>query len=296
MATVVVTGANGQIGRELQVLAHHYPEFQFHFTSKTNLDVTDESAVVRFFNEYPPSYCINAAAYTAVDKAEKEAAAAENVNAHAPLYLAKACAQLDIPLLHYSTDYVYHNGKNRPLRETDETHPHGVYARTKLAGDQAALDAHLKTIILRTSWVYSAFGHNFVKTMIRLGQERSQLRVVYDQIGSPTYARSLARASLGILQQFEQGAVPAEQQHGVYHYSSEGVCSWYDFAAAVFELQQIECPLEAILSRDFPTAAERPPFSLLDKSKFKQAFGFRIPQWREDLKEMLQVYARHPGR
>lgn len=294
MATVVVTGANGQVGRELQVLANHYPAFQFHFTSEKNLDVTDEEAVVRFFNEYPPDYCINAAAYTAVDQAEEEAAAAESVNAHAPLYLAKACAALDIPLLHYSTDYVYHNTLNRPLRETDETHPKGVYARTKLAGDQAALDAHKKVIVLRTSWVYSSFGHNFVKTMIRLGREREQLRVVYDQIGSPTYARSLARASLGILQQFEQGAVPADRQHGVYHYSNEGVCSWYDFAAAIFELQQIECTLAPILSRDFPTRAERPPFSLLDKSKFKQAFGFHIPHWRADLTEMLQAYARHP--
>jgi len=296
MATVLVTGANGQVGRELQVLANHYPAFQFHFTSEQNLDVTDEEAIVQFFNESPPNYCINAAAYTDVDKAEEEQTAAESVNTRAPLYLAKACARLDIPLLHYSTDYIYHNGLNRPLRETDEAHPKGVYARTKLAGDQAALDAHRKVIVLRTSWVYSTFGQNFVKTMLRLSKERDQLRVVYDQIGSPTYARSLARASLGILQQFEQDAVPPDQQHGVYHYSNEGVCSWYDFAAAIFELQQVKCRLEPILSRDFPTKAERPPFSLLDKSKFKQAFGFHIPHWRTDLEEMLQAYARHPNR
>lgn len=294
MAKIVVTGANGQVGRELQVLADHYPEFQFHFTNQINLDVTDEQAVTRFFNEYPADYCINAAAYTAVDRAEEEAAAAEKVNAQAPQYLAQACAQLDIPLLHYSTDYVYHNGQNRPLLETDDTNPQSVYARTKLAGDQAALEAHRKVIVLRTSWVYSTFGHNFVKTMTRLGRERSKLRVVYDQIGSPTYARSLARASLGILQQFEQEAVPVAQQHGVYHYSNEGVCSWYDFAAAIFGQQQIECQLVPILSKDFPTAAKRPPFSLLDKTKFKEAFGFGIPHWQEDLKSMLQAYTRHP--
>jgi dTDP-4-dehydrorhamnose reductase len=287
MAKVIVTGANGQIGRELQVLASHYPEFQFHFCSRFNLDVTDEQAVQRLFNEYPADYCINAAAYTAVDRAESEPEAARKANTDAPGYLAKACAGLDIPMIHYSTDYVYHNALNRPLLETDPTSPKSVYADTKLEGDEAALAAHNRVIVLRTSWVYSAFGHNFVKTMLRLGRERDELRVVFDQIGSPTYARSLAQASLGILQQLKQGSLPAEAQHGVYHYSNEGVCSWYDFASAIFELEGLSCQIYPIRSEDFPTAAQRPPFSVLDKSRFKQAFGYAIPHWRTDLQKML---------
>lgn len=287
MAKVIVTGANGQIGRELQVLASHYPEFRFHFNSRFNLDVSDEQAVQRFFNEYPADYCINAAAYTAVDKAESEPEAARKANTDAPRYLAQACADLDIPLLHFSTDYVYHNDLNRPLLETDPTSPKGVYARTKLAGDEAALATHKRVIVLRTSWVYSAFGNNFVKTMLRLGQQKKELRVVFDQIGSPTYARSLAKASLGILQQLEQQSLPAEAQHGVYHYSNEGACSWYDFANAIFELEGLPCEVQPILSKDFPTAAQRPPFSVLDKSRFKQVFGYPIPHWKADLKKML---------
>jgi len=292
MAKVIVCGANGQLGRELQVLASHYPEFQFLFTSRTNLDITDEQAVAHFFNQHPADYCINAAAYTAVDKAEEETAAAERANSLAPQLLAEACAQQDIPLLHFSTDYVYHNQLNRPLIETDPTEPKGVYGRTKLAGDQAALEAHNKTMVLRTSWVYSAFGNNFVKTMLRLGQERPQLRVVFDQIGTPTYARSLAKASLGILQQYEQGAVPPSQQQGVYHYSNEGACSWYDFAVAALAMQGIECPIEPIESKDFPTAAPRPFYSLLNKAKFKAAFGLAIPHWQDDLAQMLKAYAK----
>ncbi len=293
MAKVIVTGANGQVGRELQVLAGHFPEFQFHFTSRFNLDITDEQAVQHFFNQHPADYCINAAAYTAVDRAEEEPEAAERTNALAPRYLAEACAQQNIPMLHFSTDYVYHNDVNRPLLESDETCPAGVYARTKLAGEQAALEAHSKTMILRTSWVYSVFGHNFVKTMLRLGRERDRLTVVYDQIGSPTHARSLARAAIAILQQYEQGAVPREQQHGIYNYSNEGVCSWYDFALAIFEMSGIDCEVAPILSKDFPTPAARPSYSVMDKSKFKAAFGLNIPHWRDDLKAMMTTLRSH---
>jgi dTDP-4-dehydrorhamnose reductase len=287
MAKILVTGANGQVGRELQVLAAQRSDVQFIFTNRSLLDITDGDAVEKFFNEQQPDYCINCAAYTAVDKAETETDLAKAVNVDAVQHLATQCHKHSAPFIHFSTDYVYHNGLNRPLREDDPTEPKGIYAQTKLDGEKAALKAHDHSLIVRTSWVYSTFGHNFVKTMLRLGGERDRLTVVFDQIGSPTYARSLADAMLKVIQLHRMGTVSREKWHGIYHYSNEGVCSWYDFAKAAIDAKGLGCEILPIESKDFPTPAQRPPFSLLNKAKFKSAFGLTIPHWQDDLKRML---------
>ncbi|MCB0551801.1 MAG: dTDP-4-dehydrorhamnose reductase [Phaeodactylibacter sp.] len=284
---IVVTGANGQLGREFRELEQAYPGFRFTFTGREELDVTQELAIREFFAVHAFDYCINCAAYTAVDKAESEPDAAHKGNVDAPRWLAEACARQGIPLVHYSTDYVYHNQQNTPFKEGDSTTPQSVYARTKLAGEQAALAANPQTLIVRTSWVYSSFGHNFVKTMLRLGKERDELKVVFDQVGTPTYARGLARATLEMIREVEQGEVPRDRLKGIYHFSDEGVCSWYDFALAIFELAGIECRVLPIETKDFPTAALRPPYSVLNKGKIKEVFGLEIGHWREELRRMI---------
>ena len=288
---ILITGANGQLGREFRELERAYPAFQFTFTGRAELDVTQKVAIKAFFEAQTYDYCINCAAYTAVDKAESEPEAAQLGNVDAVRWLAEACARQGIPLVHYSTDYVYHNQQNTPFKEGDLTTPQSVYARTKLAGEQAAQAVHPQTLILRTSWVYSSFGHNFVKTMLRLGKERDELKVVFDQVGTPTYARGLARATLEMIRKVEGGEVPRNQLQGIYHYSDEGVCSWYDFALAIFELAGLECKIWPIETKDFPTAAARPPYSVLNKGKIKAVFGLELQHWRVSLQEMIT----HPG-
>ncbi len=284
---LLITGANGQLGREFRELEQDYPAFRFTFAGREELDVTQEAAIREFFTQHTFDSCINCAAYTAVDKAESEPEAARRGNVDAPRWLAGACARQGIPLVHYSTDYVYHNQQNTPFREDDPTTPQSVYARTKLAGEQAAREANRQTLILRTSWVYSSVGHNFVKTMLRLGRERDELKVVFDQVGTPTYARGLARATLEMIRKVEAGEVARNKLQGVYHYSDEGVCSWYDFALAIFELAGIKCKVWPIETKDFPTAAARPPYSVLNKGKIKEVFGLEIGHWREALRGML---------
>ncbi|MCB9296433.1 MAG: dTDP-4-dehydrorhamnose reductase [Lewinellaceae bacterium] len=284
---ILITGANGQLGREFRELERAHPAFRFTFTGREELDVTQEAAIRQYFAAHAFDYCINCAAYTAVDRAESEPEAARLVNVDAVRWLAEACARQGIPLIHYSTDYVYHNQQNTPFREEDPTTPQSVYARTKLAGEQAAREAHPQTLILRTSWVYSSFGNNFVKTMLRLGCEREELKVVFDQVGTPTYARGLARATLDIIRKVEAGEVGRDKLQGIYHYSDEGVCSWYDFALAIFELAGIKCKVAPIETKDFPTAAARPPYSVLNKAKVRAVFGVKTGHWREALREML---------
>ena len=286
---IFITGANGQLGREFRELERAHPAFQFTFAAREELDVTQETAIRKFFATPAFDYCINCAAYTAVDKAESEPEAAQLGNVDAVRWLAEACARQGTSLVHYSTDYVYHNQQNTPFKEEDPTTPQSVYARTKLAGEQAARAANPKTLILRTSWVYSAFGHNFVKTMLRLGKEREELNVVFDQVGTPTYARDLAQATLEMIRKVEQGEVAHNKLQGIYHYSDEGVCSWYDFALAVFELAGISCKVLPIETKDFPTAAARPPYSVLNKRKIKAAFGLELQHWREGLREMMAI-------
>jgi dTDP-4-dehydrorhamnose reductase len=269
MSTILVTGSKGQVGRELQFLAKG-SSHQFIFADADSLDITNADAVNAFFSEYHFDYCINCAAYTAVDKAESDVEKARSVNVDGVRHLAQACAAQDTLLIHLSTDYVYHNAQNTPFKEEDATQPQGVYAQTKLDGELAAIRVHPATMIIRTSWVYSSYGHNFVKTMLRLGSERKQLNVVFDQIGTPTYARDLAQVLLTILLQIENGSISRSKCYGIFHFSNEGVCSWYDFAKAVFKQTNITCEVLPIESSDYPTPAKRPPFSVLNKGKLKR--------------------------
>jgi dTDP-4-dehydrorhamnose reductase len=280
---ILVTGSNGQVGSELQALANTYPDFSFVFVDKDDLDIGDKNAVQAFFKAQPFDYCINCAAYTAVDKAESDTETAHLVNAIGPKNLALACQEQQTRLVQISTDYVYHNNQNTPFKETDATSPKSVYGSTKLEGESLALSNNTETLIIRTSWVYSSFGNNFVKTMIRLGNDRDQLSIIFDQIGSPTYARDLAKAILDIVQQ------NSGDFRGIYHYSNEGVCSWFDFAQAIFELEGIECKTSPIETKDYPTPAKRPHFSLLNKSKIKATFALEIPYWRDSLKACLKL-------
>lgn len=280
---ILVTGSNGQVGSELQQLAYIYPKFSFIFVDKEDLDIGNKEAVLAFFETLPFDYCINCAAYTAVDKAESDKETAHLVNALGPQNLAIACQKHQTKLVQISTDYVYHNHQNTPFKESDTTNPESVYGKTKLEGEQLALSSNPETLIIRTSWVYSSFGNNFVKTMLRLGKERAQLGIIFDQIGSPTYAKDLAKAILDIIQQ------KPSNFNGVYHYSNEGVCSWFDFAKAIFELEGIDCKTNPIETKDYPTPAKRPHFSLLNKHKIKATFALEIPYWRDSLKACLAL-------
>jgi len=286
---ILVTGAVGQLGRELQAFASGFPAMIFHFKDSTQLDICDEAAVHSLFEAVSFQWCINCAAYTAVDKAEAEPEAAFRVNAQGPLLLARTCREHGARLIHLSSDYVFHTHQNRPYREDDPTHPQGVYAGSKLAGEDAVRKEHPEGgMIVRTSWVYSPYGHNFVKTMLRLGAEREEVNVVCDQIGTSTYARDLASALLRMIADAASGAVPPERLRGVYHYSNEGAASWYDFALAIMELAQLPCKVNPIETEAYPTPAKRPPYSVLNKSKWKAAFGQVIPHWRESLGECLR--------
>ncbi len=289
MPKILITGAGGQVGQELLTLQEHYPDWTFHAPTRKELDICDSSRVQEAIAQFRPDYCLNAAAYTAVDRAEEEAALAMQVNAEAAEHLAQVCQSTNTHLIHFSTDYVYASGIGRPLREDDPTAPTGVYAATKLRGDQLVQKACPGATIIRTSWVYSSFGGNFVKTMLGLGQERDQLRVVFAQIGTPTYARNLAQATLQIIQQVEQGETPLPDLAGIFHYSNEGVCSWYDFALAIFELSGLSCEVSPIESSEYPTPAQRPHFSVLNKAKIKSITGISIPHWREALVECLVI-------
>lgn len=285
---ILVTGANGQLGQCFRQLAAQAPDCQFLFAGSAELDVADRRAVRLFFDQNKPSWCVNCAAYTAVDKAESEPEKARAINIGGAKNLAEACAEQGIPLIHFSTDYVYHGRQNRPLAETDAVRPQGVYARTKLAGERAALKINPLTMVIRTSWVYAPWGHNFLRTMLRLGAERPEIKVVFDQIGTPTYAPDLAAAVLAIMEKVEKKEVARASLAGVWHYSNEGVASWYDFAKAIFELNNLSCRIIPIETKDFPTPARRPPFSVLNKAKIKAAFGLEIPHWRESLARCLR--------
>ena len=284
---ILITGANGQLGQCFRPLAARFPQYPFLFAGSADLDITDRRAVALFFKQHRPAWCVNCAAYTAVDKAESEPARARSINVQGVKNLAQACAEAGIPLIHFSTDYVYHGKSNPPRRETDAVSPKGVYARTKLAGERAALAAHPHTMVIRTSWVYAAHGHNFVRTMLRLAAERPEVRVVCDQIGTPTYAPDLAEAVLHIIQKVERQEVALPDFAGVWHYSNEGVASWYDFAHAIFDQTAAKVRLLPIETRDFPTPARRPPFSVLNKTKIKAQFGLDIPHWQDSLKKCL---------
>lgn len=288
MKKIIYTGATGQVGNELAMLQSQYPDFQLIGLTQTELDITNADAVLAVFRQYQPNFCIHAAAYTGVDRAESDAENAHKVNTEGTANIAWACKELNIRLISISTDYVYHGGKNTPMLETDATNPQSTYGRTKYEGEQQARAIYPSgTMIVRTAWVYSSFGNNFVKTMLRLGKEREQLNVVFDQIGTPTYAADLAKALLDIIQMSDN--VSVDQWGSIYHYSNEGVCSWYDFAVEIMERAGVNCRVLPIETKDYPTAATRPPFSVLNKSKIKSVFGLQIPHWTQSLKRCLAL-------
>jgi dTDP-4-dehydrorhamnose reductase len=275
--TVLITGANGQLGRELQLLAPAFPAFQFLFAGHDTLPVDQPERVHAFFAAHQPHWCVNCAAYTAVDKAESQKEDAFRINGEGPGYLATACRAIGAQLIHMSTDYVFSGDSETPLKETDPTGPINVYGASKLDGERKALGQYPEgTMIIRTSWVYSEFGGNFVKTMMRLMKEKPALNVVEDQIGSPTYAADLAAAILHILS--GPRFIP-----GIFHYSNEGRISWYQFALAIRELIQSPCIVNPIPTSDFPTPAKRPRYSLLDKTHIRDTYGLAIPNWHSGL-------------
>jgi len=277
---IIVTGANGQLGKEIQVLSASYPEFDFVFLSRADLPINDVEKVQDFFQNIQPSFCINCAAYTAVDKAESEKEAAFLMNAESVGILASACKKFHCKFIHISTDYVFDGSSSIPLKEDEATNPISVYGESKLKGETLALKENDETVIIRTSWVYSEFGNNFVKTMIRLMNERESINVVNDQIGSPTYAADLADAILSIIS--SEKFVP-----GVYNYSNEGKISWFDFAIAIKEMIGSNCKVNPIPTSQYPTPAKRPHYSLLDKTKIISVYPLVIRNWKECLASCL---------
>lgn len=286
---ILITGANGQLGQCFQRIARDVTPSAFLFAGSGELDIADKKAVKLFFRQHGNiRWVINCAAYTAVDKAESEPEKARAGNVSGPENLALAAAAAGARMIHFSTDYVYHNQQNHPFREGDPVRPKGVYAKTKLAGERAVLRSNPeRSMVIRTSWVYASLGNNFVRTMLRIGRERNSVSVVADQIGTPTYAPDLAMAVLRIIEAVETGAAPESAIAGIWHYSNEGVASWYDFAVAIFDIKKIPCKVIPIDTEAYPTPAKRPPFSVLNKSKIKAAFQLEIPYWRSSLEACL---------
>ena len=286
---VLVTGGNGQLGQSLQFIASKYAELQFIFCSSSELDITDLENCLSVFSKINPKYCINTAAYTAVDKAESEPEKAHLINVIGAKNIAEACKEYSTVLLHISTDFVF-DGTSTALSVTDSlgyteediTNPTGIYGQTKLDGEKAIWSVFDNYYIIRTSWVYSQFGNNFMKTMLRLASERNTLSIVDDQIGTPTNAVDLAHALLQII--VTDNRQPTTDNFGIYHFSNEGQCSWYDFAQKIFEINNVNIDIKPIPTSSFPAPAKRPKYSVLDKTKIKTVFGLEIKNWEDSLK------------
>ena len=279
---ILITGCNGQLGNEMQLLEKENPQHTYFNTDVAELDITDQKAIEKFVSENAIDGIVNCAAYTAVDKAEENQNLCMKLNATAPDYLAQAIEKRGGWMIQISTDYVFDGTNHKPYTEADSVCPNSTYGRTKLAGEQAVMAGCKKSMIIRTAWLYSTFGNNFVKTMIRLGKEKPELGVIFDQIGTPTYARDLAVA---IFAAINQGIVP-----GIYHFSNEGVISWYDFTKAIHRIAGITtCRVRPLHTEEYPTPANRPHYSVLDKTKIKQTYGIEIPYWEESLVECIKL-------
>lgn len=284
---ILVTGANGQLGKELRVLAPAFPGFEFLFLSREDLPIHHFPLVRQYFQTLQPAYCINAAAYTAVDRAEQERDLAFQVNAEAVGVLAEVCNTHHTRLVHISTDYVFNGKGQRPYLPEDKTDPQNVYGFSKRKGEELARQKDPDCLIIRTSWVYSRFGKNFVKTMVKLMGEKESLSVVNDQTGSPTYAADLAEAILQVISQTQKDA--HNWHPGIYHYSNEGVITWFDFARAIREETGSSCSLKPISTAEFPTPASRPAYSVLDKTSFTKTFGIPLKDWKASLHRCLHL-------
>ncbi len=271
----LVVGANGQLGSELKDILKE----KGIYVDRDELDITDSNSINNFFKSNKNiSAIINCAAYTAVDKAENDLELATKINVEGPKNLAK----IGLPIVQISTDYVFDGNKNTPYTEDDKTNPKSVYGKTKLAGEEEVLKNAKTAVVIRTAWLYSSYGNNFVKTMIRLGKEKESLNVVFDQVGTPTYAADLAQAIVNILPRIKDGTKE------IYHFSNEGVCSWYDFATEIMKANDLKCKVYPIESKDYPTAAARPSFSVLNKDKIKKTFNIKINHWRDGLNNCLE--------
>lgn len=283
MAVLLITGANGQLGNEMRCIADCDNINSYIFTDVEELDITNFSDICNFVEIHKPDFIINCAAYTAVDKAEDDNEICAKINTLAVENLANAAKIANAKIIHVSTDYVYGGDATMPYIESDTTNPKSVYGKTKLDGEIALANIlPEQSITIRTSWLYSSYGRNFVKTMISLGKERESLNVVCDQRGTPTFARDLANAIMSIVKSNKFEA-------GIYNYSNEGECSWYEFACEIFKLAKIDCKVNAITTEQYPTKAQRPAYSVLDKSKIKRVYGLEIPEWRVSLKECIKL-------
>jgi len=286
MIKVLVTGSNGQLGSEINKISDQYPDMEFSFTDVAELDITNSVKVAEFLAGFQPQYLVNCAAYTNVDKAETDWPTATLLNATAVGILAEQTAKTGCRIIHISTDYVFDGRGPRPYKENDPVDPQSVYGKTKLEGEELCQKFNPESLIIRTSWLYSAFGNNFVKTMVRLGIEKLEIGVIADQIGTPTNAADLASAILTIISTVISGKksfVP-----GIYHYSNEGVASWYDFSKAIFEIAGINCIAKPIATEDYTSPVKRPSYSIMNKSKIKLNFGLQIPHWRDSLNEYFK--------
>ena len=278
---ILVTGCNGQLGNEMQLLEKENPQHTYFNTDVAELDITNQEAIEQFVAEHEIDGIVNCAAYTAVDKAEDNEALCQKLNAEAPAYLAQAVGKRGGWMIQISTDYVFDGTHYTPYTEDEDTCPNSVYGKTKLVGELNVQKLCEQSMIIRTAWLYSTFGNNFVKTMIRLGQEKPELGVIFDQIGTPTYAHDLAVA---IFAAINKGIVP-----GVYHFSNEGVISWYDFTKAIHRIAGIkDCKVRPLHTAEYPTPAHRPHYSVLDKTKIKQTYGIEIPYWEESLRDCIE--------
>ncbi len=279
---ILITGCNGQLGSELRTLQAEYPEHEFINTDVEELDITDQEKVEQFIDTHEIDGVVNCAAYTAVDRAENDKEACTSLNTVAPALLATAIERRGGWMIHISTDYVFNGKSYRPYREDDTPSPDSVYGSTKLASEFGVTKFCRRSIVIRTGWLYSSFGKNFVKTMLRLGREKSSLGVIFDQVGTPTYAHDLAKAIMSIIQ---KGIQP-----GIYHFSNEGVTSWYDFALTIHRLAGIEgCQVNPLHTEEYPTPAHRPHYSVLDKTKIKKVYALQIPHWEDSLRHCIAI-------
>ncbi len=288
--TILVTGSNGQLGRSFQSISSLYPDYQFSFTNRNEIDLSDPASIKQYFHNNHYDLIINCAAYTAVDKAEEEQELADSINHKAVKQLAEIAKAHQSLLIHISTDYVFDGTSYKPYIETAPINPQNIYGSSKLKGEQAIQAIMPNAIIIRTSWVYSEFGNNFVKTMLKLGTEREQLNVIFDQIGSPTYAKDLAHCILQIVNFYNKKAFSNNTNEvPIYHFSNEGICSWYDFAKAIFEQSNTTCSVYPLETKEYPTPAKRPHYSVLNKTKIKQNFNLTIPYWKDSLHSCIKI-------
>ena len=286
MAIILITGAKGQLGNELKVVSQKYYGYDFIFTDIDKLDITDSLKTSEYIHNTKPDWIINCAAYNQVDKAESDFKTALLVNGTAVKNIADSIKDSTCRFIHISTDYVFDGNSNVPYVDSSPVNPLSAYGRSKLEGEKAAL-SHYGSMVIRTSWLYSSFGNNFVKTIIRLANERDSLRVVSDQTGTPTYAGDLAEAIMQIIAGVIRNKIAFNA--GIYNYSNEGVCSWYDFATAIIEETGLYCQVLPILSKDYPTAAKRPAYSVMNKAKIKENYNLTIPHWRISLKNCMKI-------